>query len=242
MGKRGRKPNPDKKTGYFYEEEEQAFVDYINATSKIDKEKIFNDKLLIPFTKMIQSIIRRYKLYTPDEDFNEIFDDTLSFLLTKISNFDVTTGKKAYSYCGTICKNYLIYKINQFIKNQKRNESYEDNAGSINDNIELSYNNIESDETFNSDLISETIGQIQEMLLPENINTLTDNEAKIGYALVDLLTSWEFLFEKMGSNKFNKSSVLFFIKEETRLSTKEIRDSLKKYKFLYFQTKNEMLS
>lgn len=74
---------------------------------------------------MIESIIRRYNLYPPDENFQETFDDTISFLMTKIENFNVDSGYKAYSYCGTICKNYLIYKINQFNKNQKRNERYD---------------------------------------------------------------------------------------------------------------------
>lgn len=242
MAKRGRKPNPEKRTGYFYEEEEQAFVDFMNTDDKMEKDKIFKEKLLLPFTKMIQSIIRRYKLYTPQENFDDIFDDTLSFLLTKISNFDVTTGKKAYSYCGTICKNYLILKINQFVKNQKRNESYEDNAGILDDALSLSYNNIDSEDSFNSDLISETIDEIQEIISIDNTGALSQNEIKIGYALLDLLINWEDLFAKMGSNKFNKSSILFFIKETTHLSTKEIRDGMKKFKFLYFKTKDDMLS
>lgn len=131
MGKRGRKPSTEKRTGYFYEEEEQAFVDYMNCENQEEKDRIFNAKLLPAFTKMIESIIRRYNLFTPSEEFTDTFNDTLSFMLTKISNFDVTTGKKAYSYCGTICKNYLIYKINQFTKNQKRNASYDDMANEL---------------------------------------------------------------------------------------------------------------
>lgn len=124
MGKRGRKPL-NKRKGYFYEEQEQAVKDYLNADDKEEKDKIFNKWLKPAFTKMIESIIRRYNLYPPDENFQETFDDTISFLMTKIENFNVDSCYKAYSYCGTICKNYLIYKINQFNKNQKRNERYD---------------------------------------------------------------------------------------------------------------------
>ena len=85
--KRGRKPNPNKKV-YFGEEEEKAFVEYVNATDQRTKDKIFSQKLYYPFTKMIESIIRRYNLFTPDEDFEETFFDTMSFLITKINNFD----------------------------------------------------------------------------------------------------------------------------------------------------------
>lgn len=96
--KRGRKPGKNRK-GYFYEEEEEAFIKYITSTDQKERNKIFNEKLFPAFTKMIESIIRRYDLLTPSEEFTDTFYDTLSFLLTKVNNFDVTKGYKVYSYC-----------------------------------------------------------------------------------------------------------------------------------------------
>ena len=122
--KRGRKPTGKKKL-YFGEEEEQAFVEYVNSTNKSYRDKIFAEKLYYPFTKMIESIIRRYNLFTPDEDFEDTFHDTMSFLITKINNFDPTKNYKAYSYCGTICKNYLIFKRTQYSKKMQKQISYE---------------------------------------------------------------------------------------------------------------------
>ena len=90
MAKRGRK-----RKGYFYEEQEQAVVDYILAETKEDKNKIFNTWLKPAFTKMIESIIRRYKLYVPDEEFDDTFNDTFSFLMTKIELFDPSKGFKS---------------------------------------------------------------------------------------------------------------------------------------------------
>ena len=86
MAKRGRKPKAERK-GYFYETQEQAVIDYINTYDDTKREKIFNDILLPAFTKMVESIIRRYNLYVPDEEFQETFDDTMSFMLTKLNNF-----------------------------------------------------------------------------------------------------------------------------------------------------------
>ena len=57
--KRGRKPGKSRK-GYFYEEEEDAFVKYITSTNQRERNELFNKKLLPAFTKMIESIIRRY--------------------------------------------------------------------------------------------------------------------------------------------------------------------------------------
>lgn len=245
MGKRGRKPNPNKKNYYFGTEHEAAFVDYLNATTKEKKDEIFNKKLLPAFTKMTESIIRRYNLYPPDEEFKETFDDTMSFLMTKIENFKPESGYKAYSYCGTIIKNYLIYKINQFAKNQKRNTSYDaystEEMNGITDTLKYSYDSNSANIAFLNELMQKTANDIKNTLSDPVKNKLNENQIKVGKALIELLTNWEELFARMGSDKFNKSSILLFLKEMTLLNTKEIRDSMKNYKSMYFLLKREML-
>lgn len=245
MGKRGRKPS-GKRKGYWYEDEENAFLEYLSASTKDEKEKIFNEKLLTAFTKMTESIIRRYNLYPPDETFQETFDDTMSFLMTKIENFNPESGYKSYSYCGTIIKNYLIYKINQFAKNQKRNSSYDayntEELSSINDAMKYSYNDDSSKLAFLNELMKKTAKDIQEVVDEPEKNKLSDNQIKVGKALVELLNNWEDLFSRMGSDKFNKSSILLFLKETTLLSTKEIRDSMKGYRSMYYLLKKNMIN
>jgi hypothetical protein len=244
--KRGRKPNPNKKNYYFGQNEEQAVVDYILTDDEREKNRIFNVTLKPAFTKMIESIIRRYSLYPPDEEFDETFDDTMSFLMTKLSCFDPSTNYKAYSYCGTICKNYLIYKINQFAKNQKRNESYDNpndsNQGSIDDNIRFSYDESDPRKTFLSELTGNTVENIRLILNDKDRLRLSDNEVKVGMTLINLMTNWDDIFAQMGSNKFNKSSILLFLKETTMLNTKEIRDALKVYKKRYYEVKWKLIN
>ena len=215
--KRGRKPNPNKKNYYFCAEHEKAFVDYLNAKDKDVKDMIFNTKLLPAFTKMTESIIRRYNLYPPDEEFQETFDDTMSFLITKIENFNPESGYKAYSYCGTIIKNYLIYKINQFAKNQKRNTSYDsyntEELSDITDTLRYSYDGNANNIAFLGELMKKTAKDIKEMVDNPVKNKLNENQIKVGKALIEILTNWEDLFARMGSDKFNKSSILLFLKE-----------------------------
>ena len=43
---------------YFAEREEKAVLDYINSNSAEEKNQIYNEILLEPFRKMIQSILR----------------------------------------------------------------------------------------------------------------------------------------------------------------------------------------
>jgi hypothetical protein len=243
--KRGRKPSKERK-GYFYEREEQAVVDYISTDDEKEKNQIFNSVLRPAFTKMIESIIRRYNLYPPDEEFQETFDDTISFLMTKLSCFDPTTNYKAYSYCGTICKNYLIYKINQFTKNQKRNTSYDNpfdkSQGCFDDDIKYSYNDYDTGKTFISELTGNTVDGIKKILDDGERLRLNTNEKKVGLALIQLMTNWEEMFAQMGSNKFNKSSILLYLKETTMLNTKEIRDAIRVYKKKYYDVKWNLIN
>jgi len=246
MAKRGRKPSKEKK-GYWYAEQEQAVRDFISANTQEEKEKIFNTVLKPALSRMTESIIRRYNLYPPTESFQDTFDDTMSFLVTKIDNFNPDSGYKSYSYFGTIIKNYLIYKINQFAKNQKRNSSYDayntDEMSNITDAIRYSYNNNNSstDIAFLGELMKKTADDISKILSEPDKNRLTKNQIKVGNALVEILTNWEDIFDQMGSNKFNKSSILLFLKETTLLSTKEVRDSMKNFKNNYYILKKAML-
>lgn len=237
MAKRGRKPKAERK-GYFYEEQEQAVIDYINAYDADEKNRIFNTVLSPAFTKMVESIIRRYNLYVPDEEFQETFDDTMSFMLTKLNNFSADKGTKAYSYCGTICKNYLIFKNNQFNKKQLRDISYDEFV----EDMKLEEKYVEEDNQFKNaapTIIEMMINEIKKIV--ETDLTLNENEKKVGIALSDVLENWEEILVENGSNKLNKSSFLSFVRETTLLDTKEIRDSMRKYRILYKIIKNDVI-
>ena len=240
MGKRGRKPSNERK-GYFYEKEEKAVTDYLSSNDEEEKNEIFNYVIKPAFTKMIESIIRRYNLYIPDEDFDQTFDDTMSFLLTKLNNYDPKKGKKAFSYCGTVCKNFLIYKVNQFKKIQKRVLPFDDIVNEIRDDINFS-SEIDEGNKFINELIDKTIIKINNMLSENSNINLNVNERKIGEALLLLLENWEDILNTNGSPKLNKSSVLFFLRDATNLNTKELRDGMKKFKIGYYNIKKSLLS
>ena len=90
--KKGRKAKENK---YFDEREEVAVRLYLSATTFDEKNKIYNQFLKDPLDKMISSIIRRYKLYRKDMNFEEIHIDTHSFLMTKMDKFKPSKEKKA---------------------------------------------------------------------------------------------------------------------------------------------------
>ena len=241
--KRGRKPGSTNKN-YFGEEEEQAFQEYLLASDQLTRDMIFQKKLKIPFTKMVESIIRRYNLFTPYEDFEDTFNDAMSFMATKAGNFKPGKGKKAYSYCGTVCKNYLINKRLTTMKRDNRFVSYEVVYTDTNpDNRENEESNTVQD-SFNSGLIKRVINDISNTVdegFWDDGSEMTEEEKKVGVSLVEILENWENVFQIGDTQKFNKTSVLYFIRENTMLSTKEVKDALKKYKVDYFAVKDKYI-
>ena len=136
LKKKGRKPT---QVNYFDVREELAVVRFLETESSEERNKIYNEFLRKPLDKMISSIIRRYKLYRKDMDFIDIHMDTHSFLITKIDRFKPSKEKKAYSYFGTICKNYLMGQIIKDQKETNRKISYEDISTSLENNEDFAY-------------------------------------------------------------------------------------------------------
>jgi hypothetical protein len=214
---------------YFGEDQEKAVVNYLESTDEAEKNKIFNEYLREPLIIMVESIIRRYKLYRKDLEFQEIHDDTMSFLITKINKFDHTKNHKAYSYFGTICKNYLMGAIQKDTKEQNRSVSYDDISSDMEENVEFSYTIDDYVLDYRDVIIKLTIS-LEEFMEKE---TLTENEQKLGYALLEIFSNFDKIFQIGDGNKFNKNLILLSLREMTSLSTKEIRISLKKFKKLY---------
>lgn len=224
--KRGRKAQ---KENYFDIREEDAVKSFLIAQTSEEKNKIYNQFLRAPLDKMISSIIRRYKLYRKDMDFEEIHTDTHSFLMTKVDKFKPSKNKKAYSYFGTICKNYLMGQIIKDQKETNRKVSYEDVSSAIEERPDMIYTI--DDDTLGSDVvISVYTKELKDYIDNENLN---DNERRLGYALADLFDNYETIFSGTDNNKFNKNIILLSLREMTNLSTKEIRTSIKKFKKLY---------
>jgi hypothetical protein len=214
---------------YFGEEQEQAVVRYLESENEEEKNKIFNEYLREPLKIMVESIIRRYKLYRKDYEFEEIHTDTMSFLMTKISKFDTTKNYKAYSYFGTICKNYLMGTIQKDQKEMNRSVSYEDISTRLEDRADLSY--IIDEEIIDyKDVVNKLTVELEKFVDEEDLN---ENEQKLGYALIEVFGNFDKVFQVGDGNKFNKNLILLSLREMTSLSTKEIRVAMKKYKKLY---------
>jgi predicted SprT family Zn-dependent metalloprotease len=217
------------KENYFDVREETAVIDFLTANSFYEKNKIYNEFLRNPLDKMISSIIRRYRLYRKDMDFKELHTDVHSFLMTKVDKFKPSKNKKAYSYFGTICKNYLMGQILKDQKETNRKVSYEDISSTIEQRPDMLYHIDEDVLDLDSVIIEYTI-KLKDFVETQSLN---DNEKKLGLALIDVFEKYETIFTSTDNSKFNKNLILLSLREMTNLTTKEIRVSLKKFKSLY---------
>jgi hypothetical protein len=231
-----KKSRKSKTENYFDVREENAVRMYLVTDCEYEKNKIYNEFLRGPLDKMISSIIRRYKLYRKDMDFIEIHADTHSFLMTKIDKFRPSENKKAYSYFGTICKNYLMGQIIKDQKETNRKISYEDISSDLEESYSFSYR-IDEDIVETDYIINKFISRLREYIEEENLN---DTELKLGMSLLELFENHDEIFSSADNNKFNKNIILLSLREMTNLSTKEIRISLKKYKKLYLSILSEI--
>jgi len=256
--KRGRKP---KKEPYFGREQEEAVVRFMSyggtfldpnvidengkpllrwtGTTEDEylRDKVYRDSLRAPLNKMIESIIRTYKLYSKSLEFDDLHTDTLSFLMLKFYKFKPSKGKKSYSYYGTVCKHYLLGKMMKENKKMKTVLSYEDMSSKLEDDIRLSYDLEDSLDELSKFI--KTISLSVQKELKERV--LSENEIRVGNALVYILDNWHTLFESdITGKKFNKNLFLLYMREMTSLSTKDIRNTMKRYRVIYTMLKDKL--
>ena len=261
--KRGRKR---KNHLYFGPEEEEAVKEYLSigvtlefegedgkpcyiwsgsTDDKLRRDKIYRDNLQEPINKLVESIIRTYKLYRNGYTFEDLHADALSFLIMKANKFDTNAGKRAYSYYGTIIKHYLLGLVQKDVKMVKRFTSYEEDFERINDREELKYT-IEDDDDSLNQLILDVVDKIQ-VELDENEESgnklLNENQRRVREALIEILLNWDIVLDESvsESKKYNKLSIYESMRNLTHLNTKDIRKALTHYKDIYYIFKDDYI-
>ena len=128
----------------------------------------------------------------------------------------------------------------QFAKEQQRTTPYD----TISDTFENDSRYSTEEEQFSDiagKLIKESIKEIKNMIDNREKYSLNDDEVKVGIALCEVMNRWEELIKDDGSNKLQKSSVLYFLREETMMDTKTFRENMKKFKKAYYNLKKSLI-
>ena len=214
---------------YFTLETEAQIIKYNNTKDDELRSKIYKEHIHYPFFKLTQNIIHRYKFYNTEVDnIEHLQHEVITFLLSKIHLFDESKGTKAYSYFGTITKNYLI-QYNR--KNYNKKISHVDTT-ILNSNKDHSYNM--DDEQL--DLYDYMDAYTD--FCSDNLYKLFEDEYQIRIA--DAVLE---IFRKRGYiQNFNKKALYIFVKEIIDVPTTHITPVVRVLKAVFYSGLEKYLS
>ena len=196
-----RKRRPKSKN-YFTKDTEQAIVRYNNEPDSEVRSQIYRDEIHYAFFKLTENIIHTFKFYYTEVDqIEHLQHEVITFLLSKLHLFNPDNGAKAYSYFGTITKNWLIvYNTKNYKKRVQKapvDELYKD------DNY--SYNMGEEKEKEKLGIFIDTyIKYVEDRF---DIFFPKGNDAKVADAILELFRKRENL------EIFNKKALYIYIRE-----------------------------
>ena len=137
-------------------------------------------------------------------------------------------GSKAFSYFSVITKNWFIHKVKRQQKRNKReidydniSKAYEEEFLSTNE----SYVTTREEEEFWSSFYNE--------LKSWDASQMKENDLKVYKAIIILFES------KDDIDIFNKKAIYLYLREITGLNTKQIVNSLKKFRKKYYNFKDD---
>ena len=191
-----------KSKNYFTSDTEAAIVRYNNEPNPKIRSDIYRDEIHYPFFKLTENIIHTFKFYyTEVDEIEHLQHEVITFLLTKMHLFNPENGAKAYSYFGTIVKNWLIiYNNKNYAKKVKMapvDDLYKDETYTYNLDDERVVDNL-------SNFIDEYIIYVEDrftQFFPKG------NDAQIADAILELFRKRENI------EIFNKKALYIYIRE-----------------------------
>jgi hypothetical protein len=148
--------------------------------------------------------------------------------MTILDKYDPNKGSKAFSYFSVITKNWFIHKVKRQQKRNKRevdldniSKAYEEEYLSTNDSYVTHREEEEFWKLFYKELQSWDVSQMKE------------NDFKVYQAINILFESKEDI------DIFNKKAIYLYLREITGLNTKQIVNSLKKFRKRYYSFKDD---
>ena len=223
MSKKKRK----KKNNYFTIFHENTILEYISSSDNKHRNELYRDIIQPVFTEMINKIVFTYK-FTNLPNVDNLKGECEMHLVTILSNFDPTKGSKAFSYFSVITKNWFIAKVKKNAIQLRREAGYDQ----ISKQVEMEHLSI-----YNSYDADREKKEFMEYLWAE-INkwekqNLKENERKILEAIKILFTDADTI------EIFNKKAIYLYLREITNLNTKQVLNSLNKFRIEYASFKKK---
>lgn len=210
---------------------ENDLMEYINHIDDWDKhiaDKFFREKLYDKFYQLSENILKtynnRYGFNRIDEEFENLIHDCVSEAYIKLNYFDQTRNTRAFSYFGTVIKNYLIRRVMK----QTSIESYKINLEDF-EEIEFEKNKhfIEDDnanaiiaEEEDEKILNEKLWGLKEVLKENNFTDVEKNVIETFLLLYKNSKHLDF---------YNKKYIYVLMNEINNIDKKHFYPALKKF-------------
>lgn len=221
--KRTRKPR--RKNYYFTSVHEDAIVQYTKSTCNIERTKLYESLIQPALSEMVDKITYTYK-FTSLPNIDSLREECKIWLTTILDKYNKDKGSKAFSYFSVITKNWFIHKVKTTSKKMKSEVSFEAAAGEIEEKY-LSTTNDYGIKREQREFWHFLLKEIEDWSWEEEKNNALSNDMRVLRAISELLSSPQEI------DILNKKAIYLYIREITGLTTKQIANSLKKYRVRY---------
>ena len=215
------------KNYYFTQEHEDAIVRYAKITCIRERTELYVKWIQPAFDEMVDKIVFTYK-FTNLPNIDSLRDECKIWLMTILDKYDQSKGSKAFSYFSVITKNWFIHKVKRQQKRNKREIDYEN----ISKKFEEEFLSTNESYITNRE-IDEFWKLFYEELRSWDASTMKENDLKVYKAINILFESKEDI------DIFNKKAIYLYLREITGLNTKQIVNSLKKFRKRYYLFKQD---
>ena len=219
------KKKRNKKNYYFTSVHEDAIVRYARTNCVKERTELYIKFIGPAFNEMVDKIVFTYK-FTNLPNIDSLREECKIWLMTILDKYDPNKGSAAFSYFSVITKNWFIHKVKRQQKRNKReidlgniSKRYEEEYLSTNDSYVTQRVEDEFWKSFYTELKSWDVSQMKE------------NDTKVYKAIIILFESKEDI------DIFNKKAIYLYLREITGLNTKQIVNSLKKFRKRYYSFK-----
>tara|TARA_Y100000310_G_scaffold302870_1_gene340674 strand:- start:2567 stop:3271 length:705 start_codon:yes stop_codon:yes gene_type:complete len=214
-----------KKNYYFTHKHEEAIVRYAQTNCIRERTELYVEYIGPAFNEMVDKIVFTYK-FTTLPNIDSLRDECKIWLMTILDKYDPNRGSAAFSYFSVITKNWFIHKVKKQQKKNKRevdlnniSKSYEEQYLSTDESYLTHREEDEFWKKFYAELQSWDTSQMKE------------TDLKVYKAIIILFES------KDDIDIFNKKAIYLYLREITGLNTKQIVNSLKKFRKRYYNFK-----
>jgi hypothetical protein len=216
-----KKTRKRRKNHYFTQDHEDAIIAYTKTECVKERTTLYITWIRPAFNEMVDKIVFTYK-FTNLPNCDSLRDECKIWLMTILDKYDPSKGSKAFSYFSVITKNWFIHKVK---KQQKRNRREVDYS-TISKKFEEEY--LSTDDSYLSDREKEEFwSSFYTELHSWDTSSMKENDLKVYKAINILFES------KDDIDIFNKKAIYLYLREITGLNTKQIVNSLKKFRKRY---------